>query len=305
MSRPAHLASRPHLADLRELLLTHYRFAADIVDRSFSVFGEAWADRIDDALQKLFPTSEALSAAIKGYSSFAMTSLRLQARFERSHEYVAKTYAEAAAEVYHNPEYMQSEYLPGLFLSHYLWPHHYRQIQFFETAFLEPLRIADVPSFVEVGIGTGLYSRMALQSVPGLSGRGIDISVSSKQFAERQIDAFGLSARYRVDLEDVTKDTPDISADALICVEVLEHLEDPVEFLQALRRVLKPGGKAFITAALNAAHTDHIYLYRKAEDVEAQLVEAGFVIEQFFVGQAYAPARSGTPVPLAAAFVVY
>lgn len=200
---------------------------------------------------------------------------------------------------------MDSEYLPGLFLSHYLWPHHYRQIMFFETAFLDALRVTGSTNFLEVGVGTGLYSRLALDELPTISGRGVDISESSKRFAERQIAAFGLSHRYEVVLEDVTSGSFEASAEALICVEVLEHLEDPVDFLRALRGALKPGGKAFITAALNAAHTDHIYLYRNAAEVEAQLITAGFVTEQYFVGQAYAPPRSGVPVPLAAAFVVY
>jgi 2-polyprenyl-3-methyl-5-hydroxy-6-metoxy-1,4-benzoquinol methylase len=297
--------SRPLLAEIRELFRAQHRFSADIVDRAFTTFGDAWADGFEDALVHLFPDVDSRAAAIKGYAAFAMTSLRLQARFEMTGRYKAKTYAEAASEVYHNEAYMQAEYLPGLFLSHYLWPHHYRQIQFFESAFIDSLQVSGVDQFVEVGVGTGLYSRIALQRLPSAKGRGIDISSSSQRFAQRQMASFGLADRYSVDLQDVTTDTPDASADALICVEVLEHLEDPVGFLRALRRVLKPGGKAFVTAALNAAHTDHIYLYRHAGEVEVQIAEAGFVTEQYFVGQAYARSRAGVPVPLAAAFVVY
>lgn len=91
----------------------------------------------------------------------------------------------------------------------------------------------------------------------------------------------------------------------LVCVEVLEHLEQPVEFLKALRAGLAPGGKAFITAALNAAHTDHIYLYRNGEEVWEHLNAAGFTLEQSLLAAAYAPPAKDVPVPLAAAFVVY
>ncbi len=293
------------LDEMRDFFRTHYRFSVDIVDRALTTFGPTWANSFEDAVTRLFPSSDARAAAVKGYAAFAMTSLRLQARFDITARYQAKTYAEAAREVYHNDAYMQSEYLPGLFLSHYLWPHHYRQIRFFETAFLEFLYANNAGNFLEVGVGTGLYSRIALQHLPDAHGRGIDISISSQRFTRVQMDAFELGNRYSVDLEDVTIDTPATSADALICVEVLEHLEDPITFLKALRRVLKPGGKAFITAALNAAHTDHIYLYRNAGEVEGQLIEAGFIVEQYFLGQAYAPLRPGASVPLAAAFVVY
>lgn len=302
MTRSA--AMQPFLAEVDRLLRTHHRFAGEIVARSLGTFGDVWAERFHAALAAMFPDPDMLTAAVKGYADFAMTSLRLQARFERSREYQAKTYAEAAQEVYHNVEHMQSEYLPGLYLSHYLWPHHYRQLRFFETSFLEPLALQNNADFVEVGIGTGIYSRIGLQSLPGAVATGIDISTSSLGFAQRQIEAFGLADRFTTRCEDVTVATPTGSANNLICVELLEHLEDPLEFLVALRRVLVPGGRAFITAALNAAYTDHIYLYREPGEVERQLVQAGFVPEQWFVGQAYAPPRVGVPVPLAVAFVV-
>lgn len=53
-----------------------------------------------------------------------------------------------------------------------------------------------------------------------------------------------------------------------------------------------------------AAYRQTQYLPGHASEVEAQLVEAGFVTEQYFVGQAYPPPRPGVPVPLAVAFVV-
>ena len=301
---PREVPSRPLLAEVRDLFRTRHRFSADIVDRAYALFGDDWADRFEEALRHMFPETDSRADAIRGYAAFAMSSLRYQARFETTGEYEAGTYAEVASKVYHNEDYMQAEYLPGLFLSHYLWPHHYRQIQFFETAFLDPMQVAGVERFLEVGVGTGLYSRLALQRLPSARGRGVDISRSSQRFALRQADAFDCGARYAVDLEDVTTDTAEGSAEALICVEVLEHLEDPDAFLRALRRVLKPGGKAFITAAINAAHADHIYLYRHAGDVEAQIVEAGFAIEQYLVARGPGPIRPGAPVPTAVAFVV-
>ena len=84
---------------------------------------------------------------------------------------------------------------------------------------------------------------------------------------------------------------------------MLEHLEEPVALLRALRAMLVPGGKAFITAAINAPNADHIYLYRNQEEVLAQLESAGFCLEQGFVAAAYRP-RGNEPVPAIAAFIV-
>jgi SAM-dependent methyltransferase len=298
-------ATYPALASMTATLRDRHRFAADIADRCAALFGARWAEEFEVVVDALFPTPEAVAAAVKGYAAFAMQSMRLQAAFEVEGHYRSKTYDQAASEVYFNEQHMMREYLPGLLLSHFLWPHHYRQLQFFETAFVDAMRVAGASSFVEVGIGTGLYSGLLLRRLPWVRGTGYDISPSSKQFTEDQVRALGVEDRYEVQLRDVTARPVQPRADWLVCVEVLEHLEDPVAFLRGLRASLAPGGRAFITAALNAAHADHIHLYRTPDDVLAQLVEAGFTLEQSFVGAAYAPRAPGVPVPSAAAFIVY
>jgi SAM-dependent methyltransferase len=297
--------SHPGLAQMTDALRTSHRFAAGIVDRSAALFGARWADEFEAVVSALFPTPEAVAAAVKGYAAFAMQSMRLQAAFEIEREYKPKTYDQAAGEVYFNEQHMMGEYLPGLLLSHFLWPHHYRQLRFFDTAFVDAMRVDGASSFVEVGIGTGLYSGLLLRRLPQVRGTGFDISPFSQRFTEAQVDTLGVGDRYEVELRDVTAEPTEPRADWLVCVEVLEHLEDPVAFLRGLRATMAPGAKAFITAAVNAAHADHIYLYRTADDVLDHLVEAGFTLEQSFAGAAYKPSAPGVPVPLAAAFIVY
>lgn len=52
----------------------------------------------------------------------------------------------------------------------------------------------------------------------------------------------------RVVLEDMTQTTePDDRYDGVLAVEVLEHVDDAEAFLAQLRRVLKPGGWAYLT----------------------------------------------------------
>ena len=297
--------SHPGLAGMTEALRARHRFAAGIVDRCAALFGVRWADEFELVVGALFPTPEAVAAAVKGYAAFAMQSMRLQAAFETEREYRAKSYDQAASEVYFNEQHMMEEYLPGLLLSHFLWPHHYRQLRFFDDAFVDAMRVAGASSFIEVGIGTGLYSGLLLRRLPQVRGTGFDISPFSQRFTQAQVDALGVGDRYEIALRDVTAEPTEPRAEWLVCVEVLEHLEDPVAFLRGLRATMAPGAKAFITAAVNAAHADHIYLYRTADDVLDHLLEAGFTLEQSFAGAAYAPPAPGVPVPLAAAFIVY
>jgi 2-polyprenyl-3-methyl-5-hydroxy-6-metoxy-1,4-benzoquinol methylase len=89
----------------------------------------------------------------------------------------------------------------------------------------------------------------------------------------------------------------------VVSVEVLEHLEEPLPFLNVLRQMVKPGGKAFITAAITAPNEDHIYLYNNGEEVLEHLREAGFKLEQFLIAAGYAP-RGDEPVPLIGAYIV-
>lgn len=291
------------MAELRDVLRDEYRFFKNVVERAAGAFGPAWAPDLERTLDRLFPDHEALALAARGYAHFVIDLLRRQRRFEQDRTYPNKTYAEAAQEVYFDDDYMTSQYLPGLLIAHFLWPHHHRHAAFFDAAFATPMALREAPRFAEVGVGTGLYSRRLLEHIPSASGVGFDISPASAGFATGHIRAFGLQDRYEVRLSDVVAEGM-APCEWLVCIEVLEHLEDPVGFLTALRAAVVPGGRAFITAALNAAHVDHIFLYETVEDVIAQLVEAGFAVEQGFIANAHPPTAPGLPVPAVAAFVV-
>lgn len=296
-----HSGNIRRLSDLMEGLA---RFARPSVDRAASEFGEPWQTDFDAMLGCFYREDDALKHAIKGYSGFVMDSMRRQKRFEVELCYPAKTYAEAAAEVYHNDEYMRRQYLPGLLLSHYLWPHHYQQIQYFQQFFLSWLKREQVSEFAEVGVGTGIYSRMTLQSLPEINGAGFDISAMSLQFTQAHIASFGLSDRYKGCQQNVIETPGSKRYPAVVCVEVLEHLEDPVALLRGLKSLCTSNGKLFVTAALNAADADHIYLYRQPQDVFAQVEAAGLHLEHCFYANAYAPTKPGLPVPGALAMVL-
>jgi 2-polyprenyl-3-methyl-5-hydroxy-6-metoxy-1,4-benzoquinol methylase len=293
----------PRLSELQSLIEKRYRLSRPLVIRALVDFGPIWAQEFEAILASQCPDTESLESAVKGYSAFAFDSMRRQKAFEQTLQYPNKTYAEAAQEVYFNEAHMMREYLPGLLLSHFLWPHHYRQLQFFDTAFVGQMALSEVQKFAEIGVGTAIYTRRILSRLGRAEGVGFDISPSSCAFAKAHLSAAGLGPRFAMRQQDVVLQ-PMEPMHWMVCVEVLEHLEDPVGFLKALRGSLAVGGKAFITAAINAAHADHIHLYRNSEEVWHDLEAAGFRLEQSFTAAAYAPPAQGVPVPVAAAFVV-
>ena len=148
-------------------------FSKDIAVRAEKMFGDEWTAEFGRAVDVLFDNEEKLTAAIKGYAAFAMDSMRRQKKFELERKYEIKSYQQAAEEVYFNEKHMTEQYLPGLFLSHYLWPHHYRQLRYFKEFFVSSMKQSDATRFVEVGIGTGVYSRILLQEIPGISGANL------------------------------------------------------------------------------------------------------------------------------------
>jgi 2-polyprenyl-3-methyl-5-hydroxy-6-metoxy-1,4-benzoquinol methylase len=294
----------PSLVRFESYLIEKYPYMRTLLKRNYETFGRRWATELENLLVRMFGEDKVgLYRAIDGYATFALDALRLQKQFERERKYIKKSYEEAASAVYHNEDYMRSLYLPGILLSHYLWPHHYRQKEFFEISFLRDIHRAVDKSFWDIGIGTGFYSRLILEKVPDSVGCGYDISVHSKRYAEMQVSNFGCRSRYTAVLRNVIEDPPQEQVSFLISVEVLEHLEDPQNFLGALRRMLKPGGKAFITAAITAPNEDHIYLYNNSEEVLEQLRKAAFKLEQCLVAAAYSP-KLDEPVPLIGAYIV-
>lgn len=279
-------------------------YMAGAVARSRALFGPDWEEDFEKTLAPLFADDpDALEKAIKGYVRFALDATRLQKKFERDRVYAPKSYEEASSEVYHNEEYMNSLYIPGILLSHYLWKHHYNQLIYFRNTFAPLVKKSKTQEFCDIGIGSGFYSRQMLALGPEVRGKAFDISEPAVRYATHHLQRFGLLDRWEYELRDVVAVPPEAQWPFLVSVEVLEHLEDPTTFLRALRRMLRPGGHGFITAAITAPNADHIYLYNDSREVRDQLVEAGFQVLQFQEDIAYKP-KKDEPVPRLAAFIV-
>ncbi len=254
-------------------------FFSDVWKRQEEEFGHAWAKDLSENISSLLgrESDESWENMLFGYADFSMEAVRHQKYFEEHREYQKLSPDHSLQAFYDDENFMMTTYLPGLFLSHYLWRHHYRLLNYFRQEVLAGL----VPPkmFYEIGVGTGLYSCETLKAFPHAKGKGFDISRYSVDFTKKLLDAHSLSGRYSLEIADIFKSkiSPD-SADFLICQEVLEHLEDPAALCRVLLKITKPGSKAYITAALNAAHTDHIYLFRTPSEVEAMLRGAGWDI---------------------------
>jgi SAM-dependent methyltransferase len=81
-------------------------------------------------------------------------------------------------------------------------------------------------------------------------------------FADRVSEYVGVDAAHpAADLNGVVEDlpVPDASFDLVLCLQVLEHSQDPARAVHELRRVVAPGGRVL-------ASTHGVYLYHPNPD---------------------------------------
>jgi 2-polyprenyl-3-methyl-5-hydroxy-6-metoxy-1,4-benzoquinol methylase len=264
-------------AQMLQVMKKRYPNFSGLWEQSRADFGPEWEDDIDLALAKVFDDDEkAVEEIVDGYAEFSTDAIRSQIYFERKGEYKASNYDEVAQAYYHNRDFMFRCYLPGMLVSHFVWPHHFRMLSWFRNLLtdLGP----NVRTFCEVGTGCGLYSEQVLERVPSSRGIGYDISDSALEFTKRVADSFGHGDLYDTTACNIITNPPKEQFDLALSQEVLEHLEDPVAYMRALRNMVRPGRYAYIAAAINAAHVDHIYLYRSPDEVATEIEEAGFTI---------------------------
>jgi SAM-dependent methyltransferase len=288
------------------LALCRERFPrfADQWTESRRLFGPEWEQDFSTSVGAAFGSSPspAWDGALEGYAEFCTDALRAQVAFEKSGRYRATSYAAVMVECYQSAEYMLRRYLPGLYLSHFIWPHHYRLVRAFVKSLL-PVVAGEVRLFCEVGVGCGLYSQKTLQALSHARGVGYDISDYALDFTADVMRSHGLSDRYAVHNQDILTSPVSNLADLMICQEVLEHLEDPAAFVRGLYAATRSGGWGYITAAINAAHTDHIYLYRSPDEVRAQIEAAGWRVQDVQVESSY-PEKKPEFRPTIAGFLV-
>lgn len=99
--------------------------------------------------------------------------------------------------------------------------------------------------------------------------KAVDLAVGEQLWNYQNLDYIAPLDKLPIDNE---------SFDAVLCTQVLEHLERPRESVQEFHRVLKKGGKLYLTAPM--AHTEHQTPYDffryTSFGLRSILTEAGF-----------------------------
>ena len=191
--------------------------------------------------------------------------------FLKTGRYANTSFAEVNRAVYANPEVMQY-HMHGLVFAQFFWPDQYHRFQFFSDNL--PQYAPRVKKYLEVGGGHALYLTEGARQLPEAGIDVVDISQTSLTMAR---GIAGEAAHIHYELINIF-DFPDGGYDFITMGEVLEHVENPRELLDKVRRLLAPGGHAYITTPANAPMLDHIYLFNNAQEIRDMLTSCGLKI---------------------------
>lgn len=97
----------------------------------------------------------------------------------------------------------------------------------------------------DVGCGGGILSESLARA--GAEVTGLDIAARALSVARLHLHESGLDVRYLESTAEAFAEQEPGTADVVTCMEMLEHVPDPQSVLNAVARMLKPGGQAFFS----------------------------------------------------------
>lgn len=118
---------------------------------------------------------------------------------------------------------------------------------------VNPLRIQFIRSFVElegkrvvdVGCGGGILSEGLARA--GAEVVGIDLAEELLDVAKSHADESGIEIDYRRISAEALAEAESDSFDIVTCMEMLEHVPEPVSVVRACAKLVKPGGRVFFS----------------------------------------------------------
>ena len=161
----------------------------------------------------------------------------------------------------------QSEIAKFSALAHRWWD---QNSEFKPLHAINPLRLGWIKCFVElngkraldVGCGGGILAEALAQS--GAQTTGIDLSEKALKVAELHALESGAQVNYQAISAEALALTEPASFDIVTCMEMLEHVPDPISVVKACATLAKPGATLFFST-LNRNPKSYLFAIIGAE----------------------------------------
>jgi ubiquinone/menaquinone biosynthesis C-methylase UbiE len=135
-----------------------------------------------------------------------------------------------------------------------------QQARFLEPSVYQKVDFSSQRQILEVGSGVGAQTEILLERFPQITLSGIDASADQVECAKRRLAEHIGSGRVDVKLGDALHlPYAENSFDGAFVCWFLEHVQQPVEILKEMRRVLRPSAVIYCTEVLNATFYVHPY----------------------------------------------
>ncbi|MDD4599647.1 MAG: class I SAM-dependent methyltransferase [Negativicutes bacterium] len=211
------------------------------------------------------------------YQIFNDDTLEESKYFIEHGKYRYSTYKEVNEYMLSKDTHYMRSYQIGLLLSLFVWPNHSAMRKYF----LQSFHNFKGKLYLEVGVGHGYYFKTAVQSFDYGRFVGIDISDDSLHMVQSFLRWHSMTQPQKYELKKLdflTMESGAYAFDAIVCGEVLEHVENPGAFIKKCSDLAHEKTLIHITTAINAPAIDHISLFRSPDELANLFCENGLTI---------------------------
>jgi SAM-dependent methyltransferase len=146
----------------------------------------------------------------------------------------------------------------------------------------------DKTEILDAGSGFGQYTHFMSRLFRDSTIKGVDVKEEQIEDCNRFFKEIGKDNQVRFEIADLTKFTEEKAYHLVVCVDVMEHIEEDVQVFKNYAASMKPGGMLLVSTPSDQGgsdvhdHGDESFIEEHVRDgyniseIEEKLVSAGF-----------------------------